>query len=295
MTFWRLGLLGFGLSVAASAAAQTQSGAPSISVEQRIEAATRALGYFARSHEYNEFRSVLLTLLEVNGDDNAAAPLNERWDVREQQIKETYGAWFRIFRALDALKRVNYDPLDEANRCYLNIAPARGFPGMDPADVTDPQDKGAYKAAAEDNRIRCERNNLQVLLPRLDEEAEAGLHKFLRSLSLIQGPDGDSSGSYFAYALGKSGLRGDRIDQMWKIFGERQNADWKPKLLTSANDQRRDRFRIYIQREREARRSNEAPCRVVGIERPATVRLGRSLHSARPGHESDSAVAGVCP
>ena len=233
MTFWRTGLLGFGLSVAASAAAQTQSGAPSISVEQRIEAATRALGYFERSHEYNEFRSVLLTLLEVNGDDNAAAPLNERWDVREQQIKETYGAWFRIFRALDALKRVNYDPLDEANRCYLNIAPARGFPGMDPKDVSDPQERGAYEAAVEDNRIRCERNNLQVLLPRLDEEAEAGLHKFLRSLSLIQGPDGDSSGSYFAYALGKSSLGGDRVGQMWKIFGERKTADWKPTVSLS--------------------------------------------------------------
>src|SRR6266566_5342255 len=133
------------ISVAASAAAQTQSGAPSISVEQRIEAATRALGYFARSHEYNEFRSVLLTLLEVNGDDNAAAPRNERWDVREQQIKETYGAWFQIFRALDALKRANYDPFDKANRCYLSIAPARGFPGMDPKDVSDPQERGAYE------------------------------------------------------------------------------------------------------------------------------------------------------
>lgn len=233
MTFWRLGLLGFGLSLATSTPAPPQSGAPLISVEQRIEAATRMLGYFERSHEYNEFQSALLTLLEVNGDDNAAAPLNGRWDVREQQIKETYGAWFQIFRALDALKRANYDPFDKANRCYLSIAPARGFPGMDPADVTDPQDKGAYTAAVEDNRIRCDRNSLQVLLPRLDEEAEAGLHKFLRSLCPSQGPDGDSSGSHFAYALGKSSLGGDRIGQMWKIFGERKNADWKPTVSRS--------------------------------------------------------------
>lgn len=232
--YLQVGLLGLGLSLATSTPAPPQSRAPLISVEQRIEATTRALGYFERSHEYNEFQSVLLTLLEVNSDDNAAAPLNEGSDVREHQIKETYGAWFQIFRALDALKRANYDPFDKANRCYLSIAPARGFPGMDPADVTDPQDRGAYTAAVEDNRIRCERNNLQVLLPRLDEEAEAGLYKFLRSLSLNQGPNGDSSGSYFAYALGKSGLSGDRIEQMWKIFGERQNADWKTKLLPSA-------------------------------------------------------------
>lgn len=66
--------------------APIQSGTKLISVEQRIEAATRALGYFERSHEHNEFESVLLTLPEVNGDDNSAAPLNERWDVREQQI-----------------------------------------------------------------------------------------------------------------------------------------------------------------------------------------------------------------
>src|SRR5216684_8708268 len=103
VTYLRLGLLGFGLSLATSTTAPIQSGAPLISVEQRIEAATRALGYFERSHEYNEFRSILLTLLEVNGHDNAAAPLNVRWDLREQQIKETYGAWFQIFRALDAL------------------------------------------------------------------------------------------------------------------------------------------------------------------------------------------------
>lgn len=234
MTFFLLGLLGFGLSVATSAAAHKQSGAPLISVEQRIEAATRSLGYFERSHEYNEFKSVLLTLLEVNGEDNAAAPLDERWNVREQQIKETYGAWFQIFQALDALKRANYDPFDKANRCYLNIAPAGGFPGMDPKDVSDPRESGAYEAAAEENRIRCERNNLQVLLPRLDEEAEGGLHKFLGSLSRSKGPDGDGSGSYFAYALGRSSLGGDRIEQMWKIFGERQNADWKPKVPLNA-------------------------------------------------------------
>ncbi len=116
-----LRLLGFGLSLATSTTAPIQSGAPLISVEQRIEAATRTLGYFERSHEYNEFTSVLLTLLEVNGDDTAAVPLNERSDVREQQIKETFGAWFQIFRALDALERVNYDPFDKANRCYLNL------------------------------------------------------------------------------------------------------------------------------------------------------------------------------
>lgn len=234
VTYLRLGLLGFGLSLATSTAAPIQSGTPLISVEQRIEAATRALGYFERSHEYNEFGSVLLTLLEVNGDDNAAGPLNERWDLREQQIKETYGAWFQIFRALDALKRANYDPLDKANRCHLNIAPARGFPEMDPTDVSDPQERKAYEAAVEENRIRCERNSLQILLPRLGEEAEAGLHKFLGSLSRSEGQDGDGSGSYFAYALGKSGLGGDRIEQMWKIFGERQNADWKPKVPPSA-------------------------------------------------------------
>jgi hypothetical protein len=207
-----------------------------ISVEQRIEAATRTLGYFERSHEYNEFTSVLLTLLEVNGDDTAAVPLNERSDVREQQIKETFGAWFQIFRALDALERVNYDPFDKANRCYLNIAPARGFPGMNPNDVSDPQERRAYEAAVEENRIRCERNNLQILLPRLNDEAEAGLHKFLGSLSRSQGPDGDGSGSDFAYALGKSSLGGDRIEQMWKIFRERQNADWTPKVSPSVTD-----------------------------------------------------------
>jgi len=231
--YLRVGLLGFGLSLATSTPAPPQSGTPLISVEQRIEAATRALGYFERSHEHNEFQSVLLTLLEVNGDDNAAAPLNERSDVREQQIKETYGAWFQIFRALDALRRANYEPLDEANRCYLNIAAARGFPGMDPKDVSDPQERGAYEATIEENRIRCERNNLQVLLPRLDEAAQAGLHKFLGSLSRSEGLDGDNSGSYFAYALGESSLGGDRIGQMWKIFGERKTADWKPTVSSS--------------------------------------------------------------
>ena len=111
--------------------------------------------------------------------------------MREQQIKETYGAWFQIFRALDALKRASCDPFGRANWRYLNIAPS-GFPGMDPADVSDPQDRDAYEPAVQGNRIRCERNNLQVLLPRLDKEAEAGLHKFLRSVSRMQGPDGDS-------------------------------------------------------------------------------------------------------
>jgi hypothetical protein len=43
----------------------------------------------------------------VNGDDSAAAPLSPGWDVREQQIKETYTTWFVVFRALDALKRAN--------------------------------------------------------------------------------------------------------------------------------------------------------------------------------------------
>jgi hypothetical protein len=228
-----VGLLGFGLSLATSTPGRPQSRTPLISAEQRIEAATRMLGYFERSHEYNEFQSVLLTLLEVNGDDNAAAPLNESSDVREQQIKETYGAWFQIFRALDALRRANYDPLDEANRCYLNIVPAPGFPGTDPKDVSDSQERGVYEAAIQENRLRCERNNLQVLLPRLDEEAQAGLHKFLGSLSRSEGADGDDSGSYFAYALGKSNLGGDRIAQMWKILGERKTANWKPTVSSS--------------------------------------------------------------
>jgi len=52
---------------------------------------------------------------------------------------------------------------------------------------------------------------LQVLLPRLDAEAQAGLHKFLGSLSRSEGLDGDDSGSYFAYALGKT----ENTEVMW--------------------------------------------------------------------------------
>src|SRR5579863_5724354 len=154
MTSVRLCILVLGLSVALSATGQAQSAAPAASVEQRTEAAINALGYFERSHRYNNFQSALLTLLEVNGDDNAAAPLSARWDVREQQIKETYAAWFVVFRALDALKRANYDPLDKANRCDLNIAPAHGFPGMDPKDVSDAQERKAYEASLAENTIR---------------------------------------------------------------------------------------------------------------------------------------------
>jgi hypothetical protein len=233
MTSVRLCILVLGLSVALSATGQAQSAAPAASVEQRTEAAINALGYFERSHRYNNFQSALLTLLEVNGDDNAAAPLSARWDVREQQIKETYAAWFVVFRALDALKRANYDPLDKANRCNLNIAPAHGFPGMDPKDVSDAQERKAYEASLAENTIRCDTNSLQILLPRLNQEAQEAFHTFLRGLSRTPGPDGDSSGSYFAYALAKSGLGGERIDQMWRIFEKREAPDWKPESLAS--------------------------------------------------------------
>lgn len=198
---------------------------PLVSVEQRIEAATRALGYFERSHIYNEFQSVLLTLLEVNGTDSAAAPLNENWQLREGQIKDAYGVWFLIFRTLDGMKLANYNPLAPENRCYLNVAPRVGFPEMDPSDVQDAEARREYRKKLVENQIRCERNSLQLLLPRLDLETQAALHKFLVNLST---PDRDTAGSYFAYALAKSGIGGDRSTQMWAIFERKTDANWHP-------------------------------------------------------------------
>jgi len=209
-----------------------------VTVEERIEAATRALGYFERSHSYDDFQPVLATLLEVNGTDPDAAPLDENWQVREQQIKEAYGAWFLIFRALDGMKLANHDPLAPENRCYLNIAPLGVVAGMDPKDVNDEERQKEYDKALEENRIRCDRNNLQIALPRLDVDAQAALHKFLVNLST---PDRDTAGSYFAYALGKSGLPGERSNQMWSIFEKRMDAKWQPETRRSEPEAKRDR------------------------------------------------------
>jgi hypothetical protein len=234
MASLRLWIMSLGMIVATCSVGEAQSRQPLIPVEQRIQAARRMLGYFEHTHQYNNFQSALLTLLEVNGDDSASAPLDPRPSVRDQQIKEAYVTWFQIFRALDAMKLPGHNPLDVANLCYLNIAPTKGFSRMDPKGVNDPQERKVYEVALDENRIRCDRNNLQILLPRLDEETQLALHKFLRGLFPTVGQDLDVGGSSFAYALGKSGLIGNRIAQMWEIFETRKNADWAPRAPASA-------------------------------------------------------------
>jgi hypothetical protein len=219
--------LGISLGAASGHKALAQARPPLISVDQRIEAATRALGYFERSHSYNEFQSVLVTLLEVNGTDSAAAPLDDDWRVQERQIKDAYGVWFLIFRALDGMTLVNYDPLAPENRCHLNVVPRGGFAGMDPKQVEDEGARAEYEKALEVNLVRCERNNFQLGLPRLEVETQGALHKFLVNLST---PDRDMSGSYFAFALAKSGLSGERSRDMWAIFEKRTEANWQHRM-----------------------------------------------------------------
>lgn len=193
--------------------------------EQRIEAATRTLGYFERSQEYQDFKSVLLTLLEVNGKGAAAAPLDQNWQVQESQIKEAYAVWFLIFHVLDGMKLHGHDPYVPANRCYLNVAPRGSLPGIDPKEVQDAQTRADYQKDLTENRARCRRNNFQMAWQQMDLEAQKALHTFLLSLS---NPDRDMSGSYFAFALAKSGLTGARSSQIWGIFEKRMDPDWQP-------------------------------------------------------------------
>jgi hypothetical protein len=225
LRLWCLGLIA---CAASSTAAQVHNDAPLTSVEQRIDGATKGLGFFERSRRY-DFDGILSTLLEINGDDSGASPFDARWDVRAQQIQNAFAAWFLVFRTIDGLKRDHYDPLVKANQCHLNIAPVGGFAGMDPNDVRDPQQRAAYQRALDENFARCDRNDLQMILPRLDEHAQEAFHKFLQRLSPAETPDG-SGETYFAFALANGGLQADRIEQMWKIFGNRRSSDWKPTI-----------------------------------------------------------------
>lgn len=214
------------VSTATPAVAQTAS--QGITVEQRLEGATAGLGYFERSRRYEDFHSVLLTLLEVNGHDSASAPLSGQWDIQERQIKETYAAWFKVFRALDALKIPKYDPLAPANQCSLTIAPAGGYPGMNPEDIGDPQVRKEYERALAQNEERCTRNDLQALMARFDEMAQESFHQFLGNLKDSRRQALDQGASYFAFSLGNSTLRGERVDLMWKIYAAKDDPDWKP-------------------------------------------------------------------
>lgn len=185
-----------------------------ITVEQRIEAATRALGYFERTHSYNDFGTIIATLSEVNSPTPSGAPLNiVDWRIREAQIKDAFSTWFLIFRALDDAGIGNYNSLDTANLCY-------SYDALFPNPI-----ETAIKAQQfEENKIRCERNEYQLLLSHMDIDAQAGLHKFLSGLTV----DHDLIGSHFAYALGKSDLSGARSAQMWSIFATRDDTNWKP-------------------------------------------------------------------
>jgi hypothetical protein len=178
-----------------SAALLLRAQAPSlpgiITVEQRIEAATRALGYFERTHSYHDFGTVIATLSEVNSPAPSGAPLNSvDWRIRETQIKDAFSTWFLIFRALDGARIANYNPLDKANLCYSYDALFHN--PIEPAQAQQ----------FEENKLRCERNEYQLLLSRMDLDAEVGLHKFLNGLTV----DHDLIGSHFAFALGKSDL-----------------------------------------------------------------------------------------
>jgi hypothetical protein len=233
MTSMRVGILVLVLTVASIAAAQTNNAPPLIPVEQRIDGAMSGLGYFERSQEFEDFHSVLLTLTEINGNDSASAPLSQRRDIRERQINRSYEAWFHVFQVVDTLTLSNYDPLAAESRCSLSIAPPHGYPGIDPKNVADTQERRMYEAALRENQIRCDRNNLQALLPQLDEMAQTSLHRFLRSLLRPDGEDWNS-GTYFAYALTRSGLSENRVKQMREIFDARSDLHWSPKTVADA-------------------------------------------------------------
>lgn len=211
-----------------------QTAPRTIGVDERIQAATSALGEFERTQRYGDFQSVLQTLLEVNGKDPAAAPLSDRWDVQGQQMKEAYGAWFEVFRALDAMKIANYDPLAPANECSLTIAPTGGYPGINPEAVTDPEIRKQYERALAENEERCARNNVQALLPHFDEMAQQSFREFLGRMKDSRGYDFDLSASSFAFSLGSSTLSGARIALMWKIYAARNEPNWKPQSLLAA-------------------------------------------------------------
>jgi hypothetical protein len=231
MTSIRAAILVLLLAVPAAASIQgapANETPPRITVEESIDSAMSGLGYFERSQRFQDFQGVLLTLAEINGNGSASAPLARRWDIREQQIKQTYEAWFHVFQALDALKLSNYDPLAPENRCSLTIAPPDGYPGVDPKNVANAAERKAYEAALRENQTRCARNEQQAMLPQLDRMAQTSFHTFLGSLLRPDGEDWDS-GSYFAIAIAQSDLSGHRVKRMWRIFDARGDRGWNPK------------------------------------------------------------------
>jgi hypothetical protein len=196
--------------------------APFISVDQRIEAATRELGYFQRDHYPEEFESALLTISEINNNAESGAPLSSSWEVRELEIKDTLSTWFLIFRTLDSMKATL--PKEEASRCRFNISPAGGYVGMAPEDVSDTRERAAYRKQLSENMARCERQKLEMLLPHLQANAETSFRNALNRFVAID----NATGSHFAYALGKSALSSQSSRLMWEMFGHLDQKDWQP-------------------------------------------------------------------
>jgi hypothetical protein len=156
---------------------------------------------------------VIDTLSEVNGPGTAAVPFNTYdWRIRQPQIKDTFAAWFRIFRTVDAVKIPNYNPFAAANLCYSYLALQNRLTKI-------PNHQQEFQT----NALRCERNKFQFLLSRMDADAQIGLHNFLARLS-----DSEYEGSDFAYEVGTSDLTGERSTQMWSIYSTRNQTDWKP-------------------------------------------------------------------
>lgn len=202
---------------------RTPARAPLPTVEQGIEAATWAINSFEKEHAYYLFESALLSLSEANGTDSAAAPLDKNERARERQIRDAYDAWLLAFKTIDRMRPASYDPLAPENRCYLNLAPRGGWPGTDPKDVEDAEARREYQAEVDQNKVRCERNVLQVESRQVDVEAQTGLRKFLAGLG---GLEGDSADSHFTDALERSALTGARRKQLRSIFEKRMDAAW---------------------------------------------------------------------
>lgn len=228
MTFQRLlALLMLPFAITGFSLGQSQT-RPAISVEQRIDAATRFVGYFQRTHTPEDLESVINTISEVNSNRESGAPLEPYGETRERQIKNTLSTWFLIFRTIDSVST----NVPAGNRCYFNLAPPGGFIGMDPKEVTGAAERENYERQLADNDARCELQNFQLLeLPRLDVDAQLAFRQALRGLIAAEGV---GLGSDFAVALATSDLNGARSRLMWAIFDHATDADWQPAALSTS-------------------------------------------------------------
>ncbi|MGD0472940.1 MAG: hypothetical protein ABSB70_06955 [Candidatus Velthaea sp.] len=158
-----------------------------------LQAAQHSLDEFVKTKAPTPFEFALVDLEHVKV---AAVPGAERDRVS--------GAWFGLFRALDAVKDPSFDPKD-VPQLHLVPPPDRGviYPaGVDPSALSDPAARATYQQALSENQTKAKRFAAAYPLYDLDTRAQAAFRLYRASAYTTSAADAAD----LRRALGTSGL-----------------------------------------------------------------------------------------